>query len=310
MRRYCLFLVVGMSYPVLGQPSLRLPTSSTVGPIIRPSIDRGLVNTPATTYGSKNIVATATVPDSLGGSRSVFFNAQGLPVGFAAKSSYVGSPTGFRTQMTRNFDANLKQQAVSLTQVHASGFSRTLHYDGLGRRTGLTVTDWLGRRFDYDAEGRLTGRSTDIWPLAVERQEHPFVPRNDEIGSVEHPNSSGVTVDSVDYSGAATWLGISISMAFPTGDAEVENFDRGGVQTGWTTTTIPVSEAGGASFRARSYDPHFARMAESEIHVHTGGGRRAFSYDTRQYWVSTTITTPGGNSFRYDRGGRLIGTSQ
>lgn len=261
--------------------------------------------------GERKPVAIVTVPSPTGRGESTLFDEMGAVVGRIAADPVVGAPNGFRTQTVRRFDDAGNLVSISRTSVHASGFGRTLHFDPNGKLLGSTVTDWVGRRTDFDAEGQVIGASTSIDPLEVQRKEHPQIDRKDEIAFVEDPSASSVSTVTLDFAGSARWLGVSVTHAMPVGSATIWHYDKFGTQTGNTDANIPIEQAQGRfRFRAWHYSPEQRQVGWTYALTEPSGSRTAFSFEQAAKWLSYTVTTAGGQAYRYSPDGELVGSSQ
>lgn len=251
-----------------------------------------------------------TVVSPGGWSRTTYFDRTGMPIGTDESSPYVGSPIGYRTATTQHFDGNRRRIGVSQVTVHATGYPQTLHFDALGRLTGYTIEDWLGRRSEYDASGKLLSSTTELAPLAKQYQTHPQLLVSDGIDGVPDPNHQSAQAVGIDFRDAGVWVGVSVATLFPLGNVKLQHYARSNERTGRTDVeaAVPLSR-GYFRQQAWHYDPRGNDSGRSEITRDALGNRQALSYDARGRWTARSVTGQAGDSFRYDPAGKLIGSS-
>jgi YD repeat-containing protein len=311
-------VAVGMTLPVLAQNPLVLPLdfpdwippapSGRPPAVIEPG---GRRITEPDAYPPRRVPefsVSTTNPE--GNAQTHYFDRNGVLIGSDYSSPYLGDPIGYRTATTLHFNDRRQQIGISHITLHRSGYARTTHWNNFGQLTGMTVEDWLGRRTEYDPQGKWLQTTTTIVPLATQLREHPNIPLSDGIGSLEDPRWRSAQSVSSDLSGATTWSGVSVATLKPRGNVKLQHYNRNNFRTGASEVQPPFPIGRSQQFRAEHFDPNYQQAGRSELVRDESGQRKAITYDPFGHPIARTVTTPGGSSFRYDFTGKLIGTSQ
>lgn len=261
--------------------------------------------------GANRAFAT-TVITPIGAIRNNFFDRNSTFVGFTDTAPFQGSAEGWRTRTTTHFDEEGNVEGYSQVSLQRTGYGMTRHFSPTGELTGWTITDWLGRHTDFDAQGRVTGQTNEISSLATQKAEHPFIPNNDSVNSVPYPQDESVMSSSVDLGlNDNTWLGISVATLFPSGFARAAHYDTVGQRSGATrvlaSVTVPPNDR---KDKAYHYDSNIRPVGWSRSYSSEGGYRRTRGFDMRSTPVSFGVSNPYGLSYVYDPQGKLIGGSR
>lgn len=299
--------------PAMGQfsgplvPLNQRPLAATVAPG-QPVVPSTIA--PVRSRRGKDI-GSKTLTTSLGRQQTVYLGEGGVVNKVSISSPYVGTPLGYRTRSTRHFGPTGGISGYSDTTIHASGFGVSLHYDQFGKWTGVTITDWLGRRHDYDTQGRSLGESYTILALVEQAQDHPPPPRDDGIGRVPRPDLSSVVVEAIDLGPLNAWIGVTVIKFRPTRDSRVRHYDVNGVRTG--STDMAAAHAAGRGytrFHAEHYDAAGFQTAYSKITATPVSTRQSYSVEMNGRFSAMSFSTASGKTFRYDPAGNLVGTGQ